>query len=102
MWYEPRILPRISFGVIVVPVSRGERRKWCFPVSIGKLCPHETGRGIEHVFIVLGGFHEIEVVILFIQGFGHLCHTPVIVGVFEGFGNRFFFEVTGNIVISSE
>ena len=102
MWHKPRVLPRVSFGVVIIPVSRGERGEGCFPVPVGKFCPHESGGGVEYVFIVFRSFYEEQVIVFFVQGFGHLSHAPVVVSVFEGFGNRFFFQVAGYVIVGSE
>ena len=90
---EEAVVPRRSFGVVA---SRGELLERRRPAAVGPPTPEEACRTVEHVHVV-----ERPAVVRFgrfvaAQRFGHAGDRPVVVGVFEGAGDRFAPDVRGD------
>ncbi len=69
------------------------------PRSVRHTAAHEPGDRIEYIAVILRSAHEILIILLLAQLFGHLCDTPVIVGVFQRLGYRLVLQIGWQVTV---
>ena len=84
MWHEPEILPagRLLAHVIVI------RLKWVIgrnPRAVHLPAAHETGRGVEHVRVIMRAGEKHFVVIFLAEFFGELGERVIVPAIFQSF-----------------
>ena len=79
MGYEEAVLPGIGLRIVVIHLAgvKGAEPPPILP------CSHEKGLRIQHIFPVLGRFHEFPVVIHMAEFQRHLGGAPVVIGILE-------------------
>ena len=85
-------MPGVGFSVVEIDFIGIKRSE---PLVI-QFRTHEAGGWIKDIFIILGPLDEFFIITLFTHFFCHLGYTPVIVRIFQGFGDRFALLVTRN------
>ena len=94
MRHKPGMLPGISFHIIfttkTILFANGfyHGNKLLKPGTSGMFWTHIPAFLVEYISVCLRTFHEIFVVFPLSECLGHLCYTPVIIGIFKRVGNR--------------
>ena len=78
--HRPCVVPCIALRICVAPLVGAER---CLKRPVFVAATHQTGFGIEEVFVVLRGFFQPLRIFGPAQFLRHLCDAPVVVGVFQ-------------------
>ena len=99
MLREPGGLPGVGFGVIAPFLRRAgqlgiERRG---PIAVFQARADEAGGGVPQLAIILRAFNELLIVATLAKHACQLSHGPIVVGILERLGGRFFFLVAGDI-----
>ena len=90
LWYVPSILYSEAFCYIPPSIYRSGalisyRSKRCTPVSLTVLATHILRFRINQSLIRECTIQEITIIILFTQSLGSLCHTIIIIRIFQCF-----------------
>ena len=94
---KPRPLPCVAFAVVVFPVIQSPRIERRTPRTVLHFPLHEAGRFIE-VILVIFSFQAVFCIFgFFAQRPCELGNAPVVVGVFESFGDSLYVEVAGDV-----
>ena len=79
------VLPPVGLRVVIKGNVLGI--EWDAPGTVRLLAAEETGRGVEHVLVVLRAFGEERGVLGFAERLGHLGDAPIVVGKFQRAGS---------------
>ena len=88
------VLPGVGFGVVKVDLVRVEGSK---PLVVDP-STHETRFGVEHILISQSPFIKVTGLFLLSHGPSHLGYGPIVIGVLQGFGDRFTFLFHGDVI----
>ena len=94
---KPSPLPSSSLTIIIAAVCRRTGTERCTPVTLAIQPAHKTGSRIKISFISFGKLRIFVVIGNISKAFGKHRDTPIIVCIFQCFGNRFVVLITRHI-----
>ena len=78
LWHKPTIMPSVAFAEVFTIIF-GVKRVDELPFAI--LRTEESSFFVEEITPVFSAFGKVSLIFFFIQSFGKLCNTPIVVSV---------------------